>query len=204
MFLGKRRLGTKKRRSPGSTRGNTSKCSPPAGRTYSCARNRRHTPQPWWSAPLRQQRPCQTPGRPAADPGSWGQPPRHDRQQFLLLRETRGPGGHQPPPQRQGASPPPDTDIQNVKGAPLRAIQAQVQSGAAGHQPAQNTLGQGLVVRIDAHAFVLEEALHALLEAVAGAGQGQGRDNPVPPAGCLLHKMPRATAAKLTSRVGGS
>src|SRR5262249_115902 len=46
----------------------------------------------------------------------------------------------------------------------------------AGHQPAQNTLGQGLVVGIDGYALILEKARHALLEAVAGTGQGQGRD----------------------------
>jgi len=48
---------------------------------------------------------------------------------------------------------------------------------ASGHQPSQDSLGQGLVVGIDGHTRVLEKPLDALLEAVAGAGQGQRRNN---------------------------
>src|SRR6266849_9561875 len=127
--------------------------------------------------PLRQHARAKLPVAQQQDPGSWGQPTCHHRHQLLLLRKTRRPAGHQPPQQRQSASPPSNTNIPNVKGAPLRALQGQMHPRAAGHQPAQKTLSQGLVVSIDTYALVLEKALHALLEAVAGAGHGQGRDN---------------------------
>src|SRR5262249_5306245 len=106
------------------------------------------------------------------------QPLSHDGQQRLLLRKARRPGPQPPPQQGQGPPAPPDTDIQEVKDAPLGAVYRQMNPGAAAGQPLQDPSGQRLIVQFDRDAGVFQKPLHALLDRVPSARQGGGRQDP--------------------------
>src|SRR5262245_30921574 len=127
--------------------------------------------------PLRQYTRAKLPIPQQAHVRSARQPLGHDGQQLLLLGKTRRPGPQHRPQQGQGPPAPPHTDIQDVKGSPLSAVDGQMNPGAAGGQPRQDAPRQRRIVEFNGHVGVLQEPLHALLERVAGAGQGQGRQD---------------------------